>query len=111
MITSITKTVKLMNKELKLSASTLSTFNNACEQVVQEFSEMRDGSNVFDHEVKFGDGKVMAIQVITCRDDTCYTQGVLFDEGHELACTDPQYALTGDFTVGDYTVKVIELRA
>lgn len=101
----------ITNKTIELPETEIARFNDACNQIVPEFSEMRDGSKIFDHEVKFDDGMMMAVQVITCRDDTCYTQGVLFDEGCESGCTDTQYSLSGEFTVGDYTVHIAEQAA
>lgn len=97
-----------MKKTIHIEKAKLAEFNNACEHIVPEFSQMRDASNVFDQEVPFDDGKMMSIQVITCRDDTCYTQGVLYEDGQEINCTDAQDSLSGEFTVGDYTVTVEE---
>lgn len=99
-----------MNKTIEIEKAILAEFDDACENIVPEFSVMRDASNVFDREVHFDDGKMMSIQVITCRDDTCYTQGVLYEDGHEIDCTDVQDSLTGKFTVGDYSVTVEEQR-
>ena len=63
------------------------------------------GEVVFDEEVKFQNGNRMAIQLIASEepnDETCWTQGVVFDElGNELGCTD-----VGESFLGKYHVFV-----
>jgi hypothetical protein len=56
---------------------------------------------IFDREIVFGDGRRMAIQVVTTNDrEGAWTQGVLFSpEGGELGCTEPGDSLEGEYCV------------
>ncbi|MBQ6855536.1 MAG: hypothetical protein IJO13_00360 [Lachnospiraceae bacterium] len=38
--------------------------------------------------VKFSDSIEADIKLVICRDDKPYTEGVLFENGHEVTCTD-----------------------
>lgn len=82
---------------------------------------------VFDKSVAFPLGISMAIQVITTltpKEDTCWTQGVLFEQErkpdgselwHEVGCTDVGESFGGDYTVeydgNEYTVTVISSKS
>ena len=69
---------------------------------------------VFDQEVRFDDGRRMAIQVVSPNEpdsESCWTQGVLFSaDGEELGCTEAAESFCGQYRVeaedGIYTVVV-----
>jgi hypothetical protein len=85
---------------------------------------------VFDEEYDFGNGMVMAVQVCATtrpREESCWTQGVLFAKGepvprddggpeghmlHEITCTDVGESFLGEYCIFDgddeYTVTVVE---
>ena len=64
------------------------------------------GETIFDEDVKFDDGMIMVIQAIDCVDEPAWTQGVLFDDGCEIGCTEVKETLDGIYIVDDYTVIV-----
>jgi hypothetical protein len=67
------------------------------------------GETLFDKEVKFEDGKRMAIQVIASEDSDgfAWTQGVLFDSnGCEIDCTEVMEDFVGEFQIGQYATVV-----
>ncbi len=111
-----------MKKIIKVSKELIDKFNNACDVVVDEFSSMEDESIVFEQQVKFNPvregieaqvsptkGAVMDIQVVTCANDTCYVQGVLYIDGQKVGYTDGGSKLNDIFTVKGYTVAVTQL--
>lgn len=57
----------------------------------------------FDEEVRFPDGRRMAVQVcgtLSPATEPCWTQGVVFSpEGHELGCTDVGESFAGEYDV------------
>jgi len=87
----------------------------AC-RVHRNTSDIGKGETVFDEEVEFSDGRMMAIQVIGPLegDEPCWTQGVLYEKNggcwHEIACTDVGESLLGEYHLSysntEYTVEV-----
>jgi hypothetical protein len=71
--------------------------------------------HLFDGQVEFSNGMMMAIQVIPCDEEPAWTQGVLFVPGDggffEAGCTDVQDKLTGEYVVfldeDAYVVNVV----
>ncbi len=110
-----------MKKIIKVSKELIEKFNNACNVVVDEFSSMEDESIVFEQQVKFNPvregldaeisptkGAIMDIQVVTCANDTCYVQGVLYINGKKVGYTEGGSRLNDVFTVNGYTVAVTQ---
>lgn len=74
---------------------------------------------LFDEEVHFSNGMMMAIQVIPCDEEPAWTQGVLYEPAAdptkgfcEVSCSDVEDSLTGDYEVfvgedDEYLVTVV----
>ena len=73
---------------------------------------------LFDEEVHFSNGMMMAIQVIPCDEESAWTQGVLYEPAAdpskgfcEISCSDVGDALTQEYEVFDgedeYVVTVV----
>jgi hypothetical protein len=88
------------------------TFEKYCRE--PSAADCGRGEIIFDSEVEFDNGYCMVIQVIASEspeDESCWTQGVLFDEnGCELGCTDVGETFLGEYCVSDlgddYVVEV-----
>lgn len=111
----------ITNKTIKLPEIEIVRFNKACNQIVPEFSNLKDGSIVFEQRVefpleqkKFGlnseirdeDGAVMDIQVVSCEQDTCYVTATLYINGKLIGRTDGSSELEDTFTLNEYSVTI-----
>lgn len=83
----------------------------ACREKIA--ADYRRDEVLFDETFRFSNGNFMAIQVCVpdCKDESCWTQGVLFNKkGFEISCTDVGDSFQDEYTVFDgddvYTVNV-----
>jgi hypothetical protein len=96
-----------MTRSISLTQEEVETFSNALLNVVPEFSNMREGSNILDREVTFNDGRRMVLQVISSKDEPCWSQVVLFeDNGEEIACSEVSDTLINQWELDSYILNV-----
>ena len=78
------------------------------EEIYQKYGYKRD--EAITHTAVFPDGIEADIKLVICEEEPPYTEGVLFLNGHELQCTDPESTYDGewhfDHNGTDYVVTV-----
>jgi hypothetical protein len=80
------------------------------EEIYAKYGLKRDETIV--ETANFGNSIEMDIKLVICEgEDTPYTEAVLFENGHELYCTDPNDKYTGEWKLecdGEkYAVEII----
>lgn len=99
------RTIKISGKEMELINDLLSL---TVDKIYQKYGYKRD--ETITHTAKFPNGIEADIKLVICQEDTPYTEGVLFHNGFELACTEPNSAYDGKWNFEydgiEYTVLV-----
>lgn len=89
------KTIKIAKDEMELINDLL---NLTGEEIYQKYGYKRD--ETITHTVKFPNGIEVDIKLVICKDEPPYTEGVLFHNGFELTCTEPDYTYDGKWNFG-----------
>lgn len=89
--------MKLINDLLKLTG----------DEIYDKYGYKRD--ETITHTAKFPNGIEADIKLVICEDDTPYTEGVLFCNGSELTCTDPDDSYAGEWRFDYNGVEYIVL--
>lgn len=100
-----------MNGEIVVSQSQFNYFEDLCRT---PHADIEKDKAIYDNEYQFPNHYRMAIQVISPlspAEESCWTQGVLFDEnGNELGCTEVGESFGGEYCVSyngyDYVVTI-----
>lgn len=99
------RTIKISGKEMELINDLLSLTGD---EIYQKYGYKRD--ETITHTAKFPNGIEADIKLVICQEDTPYTEGVLFHNGFELACTEPNCVYDGKWNFEydgiEYTVLV-----
>ena len=64
-------------------------------EIYMKFGLKRD--ETITYTADFGNGIEADIKVVICEDDKPYTEGVLFKNGNEVACTEPSDDILGEW--------------
>lgn len=98
------QTIKISRKEMDLINDLL---NLSGDEIYQKYGYKRDETII--HTAKFSSGIEADIKLIICEDESPYTEGVLFQNGHELTCTDPNDTYNGkwDFEFNEFKYTVL----
>ena len=88
----MTKTLMIPQKDMELYSKLL---NMTGEEAYKKYGFKRN--DIFVHTVSFEKGIEADIKLVLCEDECPYTEGVLFQNGHEIGCTEP-----GDELLGEY---------
>lgn len=90
---------KIVKEEIKLSKSEMGQINNLLsltgDEIYQKYGYKRD--ETITHTAKFPDGIEADIKLVICEDERPYTEGVLFQNGREVACTDCKDTYAGEW--------------
>ena len=86
------QTIKISNSEMSLINDLL---NLTGDKIYQKYGYKRD--ETITHTAKFPNGIEADIKLVICEDDTPYTEGVLFHNGYELTCTEPDCTYDGEW--------------
>lgn len=99
------QTIKIANAEMQLINNLL---NMTGDEIYQKYGYKRDEK--ITHTAKFPNGIEADIKLVICEEGTPYTEGVLFHDGCELICTEPNYTYDGEWNFeydgAEYTVLV-----
>lgn len=99
------RTIKISGKEMELINDLLSLTRD---EIYQKYGYKRD--ETITHTAKFPNEIEADIKLVICEEDTPYTEGVLFHNGFELACTEPNSVYDGEWNFEhggiEYTVLV-----
>ena len=98
-------TIVIPDKEMEQINDLL---NLTGEEIYQKYGYKRD--ETITHTAVFPNGIEADIKLVICEEELPYTEGVLFLNGHELQCTDPESTYDGewyfDHNGTDYVVTV-----
>lgn len=86
------RTIKISGEEMKLINDLLSLTGD---EIYQKYGYKRD--ETITHTAKFPNGIEADIKLVICGEDTPYTEGVLFHNGFELTCTEPNSVYDGEW--------------
>ena len=86
------QTIKISNSEMSLINDLL---NLTGDKIYQKYGYKRD--ETITQTAKFPNGIEADIKLVICEDDTPYTEGVLFHNGCELTCTEPDCTYDGEW--------------
>ena len=99
------QTIKIANTEMQLINNLL---NMTGDEIYQKYGYKRD--ETITHTAKFPNGIEADIKLVICEEGTPYTEGVLFHNGCELICTEPNCTYDGEWDFEydgtEYTVLV-----
>lgn len=99
------QTIKIANAEMQLINNLL---NMTGDEIYQKYGYKRD--ETITHTAKFQNGIEADIKLVICEEGTPYTEGVLFHDGCELICTEPNCTYDDEWNFGydgaEYTVLV-----
>ena len=99
------QTIKIANAEMQLINNLL---NMTGDEIYQKYGYKRD--ETITHTAKFPNGIEADIKLVICEEGTPYTEGVLFHNGFELICTEPNCTYDGawnfEYDGAEYTVLV-----
>lgn len=99
------QTIKIANAEMQLINNLL---NMTGDEIYQKYGYKRD--ETITHTAKFPNGIEADIKLVICEEGTPYTEGVLFHDGCELICTEPNCTYDGEWNFeydgAEYTVLV-----
>lgn len=88
-----------MNATISITKNEMEQINNLLtltgSEIYNKYGYKRDETIV--HTAKFPNGIEADIKLVICEDDKPYTEGVLFLNGHEIGCTEPQETYTGEW--------------
>lgn len=81
--------------------------NLSGDKIYQRYGYKRDETII--HTAKFSSGIEADIKLIICEDESPYTEGILFQNGHELTRTDPNDTYNGkwDFEFNEFKYTVL----
>ena len=96
---SINRTIKISNAEMNVINDLLALTGD---EIYQKYGYKRD--DVIAHTAKFPNGIEADIKLVI-EDEHPYTEGVLFRNGVELTCTDPDEEYEGEW---DFTYDGVE---
>lgn len=85
-------TIKISNAEMNLINNLLNLTND---EIYQKYGYKRD--ETITHTAKFPNGIEANIKLVICEEETPYTEGVLFHNGFELTCTEPDCTYDGEW--------------
>ena len=88
----MTQTIKISSKEMELINDLL---NLPGDEIYQKYGYKQD--EIITHTAKFSNGIEADIKLVICEDESSYTEGVLFHNGFELTCTEPDYTYDGEW--------------
>ena len=92
-----------MTKEILLSKEKVAFLNNLMtmtgEKIYKEYGYKRD--ETFTCTTSFEDGIEADIKLVICEGDTPYVEGVLFENGNQIVCTEPDF----DSILGEYNFE------
>lgn len=88
----LVQAITVPNEEMKLINNLL---NLTGSEIYNKYGFKRD--ETITHTAKFPNGIEADIKLVICEDDRPYTEGVLFCNGFELTCTDPDCAYDGEW--------------
>lgn len=86
------QTIKVSRKEMDLINDLLSLTGN---EIYQKYGYKRD--ETITHTAKFPDGIEAEVKLVICETDSPYTEGVLFRDGCEQMCTEPEETYDGEW--------------
>ena len=86
------QTLKISKKEMELINDLLSLNG---EEIYQKYGYKRD--ETITHTAKFPNGIEADIKLVICEEESPYTEGVLFQNGFELTCTEPSDTYDGEW--------------
>lgn len=96
----------ISKKEMELINDLL---NLEAEEIYQKYGYKRD--ETITHTAKFPNGIEADIKLVICEEDKPYTEGVLFQNGFELTCTDCEDSYDGEWRFEyngiEYIVNII----
>ena len=100
-----------MTKEIILSKEEVTFLNKLMtmtgEEIYEEYGYKRD--ETFTFTVSFEDEIEADVKLVICEDDTPYIEGVLFENGNQIACTEPDYnSILGEYNF-EYNDKEYEV--
>lgn len=99
------QTIKISSKEMELINNLL---NLTGDEIYQKYGYKRD--ETITHTAKFPNGIEADIKLVICEEEAPYTEGVLFHNGLELTCTEPDCTYDGEWNFEhngiEYTVFV-----
>ena len=82
--------------------------NMTGEEIYQKYGYKRD--ETITKTAKFPNGIEADIKLVICEEEKPYTEGVLFDNGSEVACTEPDETYDGpwefEYNGTEYVVNV-----
>ena len=88
----MTEVIKIAKDEMELINDLL---NSTGEEIYQNYGYKRD--ETITHTAKFPNGIEADIKLVICEDEPPYTEGVLFHNGFELTCTEPDDTYDGEW--------------
>lgn len=73
-------------------------------------SAYQGSNNAISYTANFGDGFEIDVKCCGCDDEGSWAEAVLFENGHEVCCTEPEYTFLGvweiEFGGNTYRVNV-----
>lgn len=98
------QTIKISREEMNFINNLLNLSGN---EIYQKYGYKRDETII--HTAKFSNGIEVDIKLVICEEESPYTEGVLFHNGHELTCTEPNDTYDGEWDFEVNGVKYIVL--
>ena len=98
------QTIKISCEEMDFINNLLNLSGN---EIYQKYGYKRDETII--HTAKFSNGIEVDIKLVICEEESPYTEGVLFHNGHELTCTEPKDTYDGEWDFEVNGVKYIVL--
>ena len=86
------KEITISNEEMTLINELL---NLTGKEIFQKYGYTRD--KVITHTAIFPNGIEIDIKLVICENEKPYTEGVLFHDGCEITCTEPDYTYDGEW--------------
>lgn len=86
------QTIKISRKEMDLINDLL---NLTGDEIYEKYGYKRD--ETITHTAKFPNGIEADIKLVICEEESPYTEGILFHNGFELMCTEPDSTYDGEW--------------